>query len=234
MDLEQIGGVTAPVDEDVVLGELDGYVRGMPVARDQPWRIENLGQADWAMVKLADARRHLSEYRDQVALWQACIQRMERAGEWFEDRLKEWGIANRTDSRKTLQVAHGTVGTREQKPAIGVVDEQAALDWARANCPDAVKHGEDEFRVSKVGDAAQIVTCIIGYAATEKVTGQTQRYSVESVRFSPARVAQVQEAMGDEYVVEAATQLEVWDNTGPVPGLGVKAGTVTATVSPLL
>lgn len=234
MDLETIGGVEPPVDEDGVLAEVDGYVRGMAVAVVEPWRITNLGQAEWAMKRLAEAKGLLVEYRDQIALWQACVQRMERAGEWFEERLKEWGIANRNPSRKTLLTAHGTVATREQKPAIAVVDEQAALAWAREHCPEAVKRGEDEFRVSKLGDTAQIVQAIIGYSATEKASGQVQRFNVESVRFSPAVVAKVQENMGDAFVVEAATQLEVWDNTGPVPGLGVRPGSVTATVSPLL
>lgn len=234
MDLEAIGGAVAPVDEDAVLAEVEGYVTGHTNAERQPWRIDNLGQAEWAMLRLADAKRLLTEYRDQISLWEACVQRISRAGDWFEERLKEWGVANRAPNRKTLLTAHGTVATREQKPAIAVVDEAAALAWAREHCPDAIKRGEDEFRVSKIGGAAEIVSCIIGYAATDKASGEAQRFGVESVRFSAERVQQVQEKMGDGFVVEAATQLEVWDSTGPVPGLGVRPGQVTATVAPLL
>lgn len=230
--LERIAGVEAPVDEDVVLAEVEGYVRGWSVEAPRPWRIETAGQADWAMRRLAETQAHRNEYQQEIVRWKSALEKMVRAGEWFEMRLKEWGIRQRTPSRKTLTTAHGTVATREQKARIEVIDEDEAVAWAAKACPDAVKTTQ-ELLVSKIGDAARILEVIVAFEATMKDTGEMQRLPVEPVLFTDEAVAAVQERIGAGFHVKAITELQVWSDDGPVPGLGVRPGQVTATVNPL-
>lgn len=232
MDLEAIAAVPAPVDEGVVQNEVAVYVEHGRMV-EQPWRITSLGAADWAMRQLAECDTRARQYGDEIALWTQVRDRIGRAGEWFEDRLKEWAVGERTPQRKTFPLAHGSVATREGKARIEVVDEDAAIVWAKSTCPDAVKTTE-KFMVSEA--CASIVECVIAFTATDKATGEVERIPLKDgpAPLDADRVAALREKMGDGYVVEPETQLYVLDGVGlPVPGLGVKLGSITATVTPL-
>jgi hypothetical protein len=229
MDLERIAAVELPVDEAVIEAELNDYVQGAPLAgRIEPWKITNVGQADWVMRKLADVTAYRQELDDQVSLWQAARDRVKRAGEWFEARLREWAIAQRTKERKTFPLAHGTVGTRESKARITVFDEQLAIEWARKACPGAIKKSES-FLISQVTEAkaASIEEFVVAWRVTDKATG-------EQTEHAPGSVVEVDDLRASGHVVEMITELRVVDAEGKlVPGLGVREAEVTATVTPL-
>lgn len=231
MDLEKIAGVEPPVDEQAVMEEVEAYVEGVDMQR-KPWRIDTLGQADWAMRRLAEARDFAQRYEDEVALWTAALKKIGRVGSWFEDRLKEWAVAERTKDRKTFAVAHGTVATRESKPRIVVEDEKAAVEWALTYAPAAVKV-ERSLLVSQLGDAATIGRVAIGWTATNKATGETQRIPATGGHVTTS-LDVVRQRMGDDWQVDIDTHPAVVDKEGrPVPGLVVAEGRVTATVTPL-
>lgn len=239
MDLEAIAGVTDPsIDEDAVGAEVTGWVEGRDVdsiaqGLREPWKITSLGAADWAIRRLAECQARAQEYRDEIALWQDAARRIESAGEWFEDRLKEWAVEQRSPQRKTFPLAHGTVSTRQSQPKIEVVDEPAAILWAKVAAPGAVKVTE-AFRVSEVKGAADIVECVVAFAATNKSTGEMERIEVEPAPVDPERIAALVDKMGDGYVVEPIMALRVVDTNGKmVPGLAVRLGSVTASVTPL-
>lgn len=236
MDWDKIAAVTPPVDVDAVEAELTAYLDQVdPVVKREPWRITNLAQADWAMRRVAEAQAVIEQYKDQVTLWKAALSRVEDAAEWFDARLQEWAIEQRTPSRKSFPLAHGTVSTREAPARIEVLDADAAVDWARAACPDAVKV-TTEFLVSKIGDAARIAPCVVEWVAVDKTSGEVDRQAVTSiVVFTDEGLADLQERLGDGFVVEARTELRVLDKANaPVPGLGVKPSAVTASVKPLM
>lgn len=270
MDWNAVAGVEPPVDEDAVEAELVAYVAGAVEPVREPWSITTPGQADWAMRRLADAREQERGMRDEVTLWQAAAARLSTAGNWFEDRLKEWALAHRTKERKTFPLAHGSIGTTERKAAIEVVDEDAAIEWAKNTpitvvCPEcngaqpddegkvycarcdndgtvsvplaslgAVKVSED-FRISAAKDYVRIGELVVGWLAIDKSSGEQQRIVLDVYRpFVQAELDQVQTTLGDGYVVQAETLDAVVDAAGvPVPGLGVKPGSVTASVRPL-
>lgn len=233
MDMEAIAGVVAPVDERAVEAEVTAYVTGHTNAMvAAPWSIESLGQAEWAMRRLAQVRAAEQEYRDEVAMWEAATERVAKAGDWFEERLKEWGLANRTDARKTLLTAHGSVATRKAEPKLMISDQATALAWAKQHCPDAVKVTE-EVQISKV-TGLHVGECIVGFVSTDKATGEVERITVEPRPLTDERVAEVQAKLGDGYHVDVLTELFAVDDNGNLPaGFIVKPGSVTATVNPL-
>lgn len=230
MDLEAIAGVQPPVDERVVQGEVEVYVEH-GVMSAEPWRIESVGAADWAMRRLAECEARVIEYQGEVALWESVRDRVARAGEWFEDRLKEWAVSERTEQRKTFPLAHGTVRTSKRQPGIMVTDEDAALAWATSECPDAVKT-TTKFLVSEA--CAKVTECVVAFTSTDKTTGEVERIPVDPSPLDPVRLDALRAKLGDGYVVEPVIDLFVVDTLGRlVPGLAVKPGTVTASVTPL-
>lgn len=234
MDLERVAGVETPVDEDDVQQEVEAYVAGSP-ARREPWRITNLGQADWAMRRLAECRALAERYDDELLLWKTARAKISAAGEWFETRLKEWAIEQRTAGVKTIRTAHGTIPTRESKPRISVADEGAAVEWARGACPDAIKKVET-LLVSQLGETARIDRVAVAWVGTNKETGEIERLPtvVIPMPIAEARLSTVQTKLGDGYVVEIETQPAVVDVEGqPIPGLAITEGSITATVTPL-
>lgn len=234
MDLERVAGVETPVDETDVQAEVEAYVDGAPTRRE-PWKITNLGQADWAMRRLAECRALAERYDDELLLWKTAKSKISAAGEWFETRLKEWAIEQRTTGVKTIRTAHGTIPTREHKAKISVVDEDAAIEWARRACPDAVKKVES-FLVSQLGDTARIDQVAVAWVATNKETGDIERLPtvVIAMPVAETRLPNVQAKLGDGYVVEIETMPAVVDVEGrPIPGLAITEGSITATVTPL-
>ena len=235
MNWTAIGGVASPVDDDVVQEEVEAFLGGRELAR-VPWQITNLGQADWCMRRLAEARAHEQAYRDEIALWRAALDRVEGAASWFEARLEEWGVGQRTSATKTFPLASGTVSTRESKARIGVEgDETVLIEWARVACPGALRKSE-RFLVSEVGSAAIIADVIVGFVSIDKSTGESERIDVNEVAaFHPDRVEVLREMMGDGFVVEAVCEQAVVGVDGlPIPGLVVRPATVSATVKPLM
>jgi hypothetical protein len=233
MDIEAIAGLQSPVDEERVQGDVERYVRGEP--EGAPWRIASIGQADWCMQRLADIQRRVVQYTDEIALWQAALRNVQAASDWFQDRLMEWGVEQRTAARKTFPLAHGTVRTTEHKARMQVDDEKAALEWAKVACPAAVQVRE-KFLISEVGTAAHVTACVVGYKATNKASGEYERIPIKQpYPFDEVTLAQIADRLGDGFVVEAEMEDFVLDGEGNVvPGLSVRPGSITASVTPLM
>lgn len=145
-EIERIAGVEPAVDEAAVLGEVEGFVRGWQPADDAPtlqrWRIESLGAADWALAKLAEIEAAGIRYDDEIERWVAARARVMKAAVWFRERLEEWAIRERTPSRKSFQLPHGTVSTRQNPRRVAVDNDAAVLEWARTHRPDVIETTE--------------------------------------------------------------------------------------------
>lgn len=235
MDLDKVAGIEPAVDEAAVEAELARYLAGEPEPEGrEPWRITTVGQADWAIEQVAAAHRRRQGYQDEIDLWGAALKRLTAAASWLEERLKEWAAANRTDKVKSFPLAHGTVATRASKRAIDVVDEGAAIGWAKTAAPDAVKV-EESFLVSMVGDAARIVEVIVAYESIDKATGGIERVPTpKPAVFDAAKFERLRARLGDGYEVRPVMDWAVLDTADNlVPGLAVRPERVTATVTPL-
>ena len=240
-DWEQIAGAKPPVDEDAVMAEVAEFVgqHGAKVpapVRAEPWRIKSLGEADWAMRRLAEAEARVQQYRDEVALWNDALRRIESAEQFFHDRLTEWALAERTKDRKSFPLAHGTVSTREQGEAIEVVDEDAIVTHAEssADLAGAVKVTKkwSLAEMKNLEHPPRIVDMIVAFEAISKETGETETLEVEPSVFTQSKLDAVVEAMGDGYQVTAITERAVVDRFGGVvPGLAVRPKRVTAHVT---
>lgn len=232
MDWSGISGVVAPVDEAQIEVEVSLHVAGMDRLKD-PWRIASIGQADWAMRRVAEARAIIQQYDDEIALWREARRRIESAGDWYEERLKEWAVEQRTETRKSFPMAHGTISTKKIAPKVEVVDEDAAIGWARRSCVLAIKTTES-FQVSKA--TVRVVPLVSEYELVDKATGLVEHRQVEPRPFDQADVDALQAEVGDGYVVAVSNApLGVVDEAGrPVPGLAVRPGRITATVGAVM
>lgn len=244
MELERLAAIPPAVDEQRVEDELREYMGDQPAnpAR-QPWRITSLGAADWAIRMLGDARAQVQRYDDEIELWKRARARVDNVAGWFEERLKEWAVAERTDRVKSFPLAHGTISTRESKPRAIVVDEAAAIAWARQHAPEALKV-ETSFLISQAG--VQVAELVVGFTSTDKSSGEVETLTVAPVVPHEAKLTELRERLGDGFVVEPILELfpvatvEVVAEPGVaraktriVPGLAVKPGDVSATVKPL-
>lgn len=167
-DVDDMLGIERPMDdatEAEVAMLLSLHVEGRPT---HPWAIRTLGQADWVMQRVADIEARARDYGDEVARWQDALRRATIAKDWLVARLQEWGLAQRTASRKTFPLAHGTVATRAGRARIVVTDDDAALAWAKANCPAAVETVE---RLVKSRLSARIVGANVVSAEGEVIPG---------------------------------------------------------------
>jgi hypothetical protein len=240
MDIERLAAVPAAVDEDAVMAEMVEWLDGGRQQTQRPgwalresWRITNVGQADWAMRKVGEVREREQEYDDQIKLWQEAKRRMAAAADWLEDRLAEWAIERRTDRIKSQQLAHGTVATSKHQPRIEVVDEAAVIEWARSDCPGAIRTVE-RFLKSEVGEAWRIGQVLVGWEATDKATGEIEKVPVDvPVAFDEDDLTDLQARMPG-HSVHAVTELGVVDQDGyVVPGVVVEPERVTASIRPL-
>lgn len=106
------------------------------------WRIESLGEADWALERLAHHRREIAE---ALELEKLAIQRIrertakltaeaQRGVRFFEGQLQAYAATNRHQlmgTMKSRKLTHGTLGWRTKPEGHVVTDEAALLEWCR-------------------------------------------------------------------------------------------------------
>ncbi len=128
--------------------------------RIQSWRIDGTGSAAWAMAHVAQAEAALSEFTDLAVVWYGRIDEQRDAAkavidEWlvketaplrrtlnyFTGQLERWALDQReADPRKkSVTLPSGKVQTTAKSAKVVVTDEDAVIEWAKANAPEAVK-----------------------------------------------------------------------------------------------
>lgn len=111
----------------------------VPAPRE-PWKITDIGSADWAMRRLAAALSAQAEFEAQAHEWEILARQFNSQIDYFAERLETWGIEQRAvTSLKTIKLPAGSISTRENPAKFVVTDSDALLEWARVNAPDAVK-----------------------------------------------------------------------------------------------
>lgn len=113
------------------------------------FRIESTDQANWALRKLKKIRdkqaendRLASDEIGRIQRWLSDVNsQLEREAGFFESLLVEYhrALLSADPEAKTVKLPMGTLRARQIKPQPELVDEEAALEWAKAHAPGLVK-----------------------------------------------------------------------------------------------
>ena len=118
-------------------------------AENQPttdFAVTDEKTANWVIRRILAARA----YRERVKTWaQAEQRRADREEALFfgryGDQLDIWlraELARRGGKAKSINLPAGRLGLRSSKPKLLISNSAAALDWARAHCPAAIRQTE--------------------------------------------------------------------------------------------
>lgn len=135
---EAVGQLVAEQLAEAYQDEHDAVVR-------EGWRIESLEAADWALRRLAELQRQVDENNE---VCRASVERMkertrklnasaERGVAFFAGALQQYAEAHREQllgkgKKKSRGLPSGDIGWRTVPEKVAVLDEAAAIAWARA------------------------------------------------------------------------------------------------------
>ncbi len=119
---------------------------GEIVAVPQSFQVVDLKTANWVVRKIQEARA----YGEAVQAWaDAEANRAKQEEEFF---LFHYGpqlqavlneeIEKQRGKRKSVKLPAGSMGYRSDPERLRVEDEAATIEWARQNCPDAIRTTE--------------------------------------------------------------------------------------------
>jgi hypothetical protein len=130
------------------------------------WKITDAASADWALRKLAQARRRIDENGQLFA------EELDRLGNWltdantphvnderyFESLLRNWHEEQLADDpkRKTISLPGGKLEARQNPDSIEITDPDTFFPWALENEPDFVrmKYEPERSAIKKAGGVA--------------------------------------------------------------------------------
>lgn len=121
---------------------------GSEVEAVRRWAPTDLGSADWAGRKWARANRELDEIArlaaeqvDAIKRWEAGERRrLDRELSFWGEALARYGEGRReAEGVATVKLPSVRISTRKVAARLEVTDEAAALEWAEAEAPDAIK-----------------------------------------------------------------------------------------------
>lgn len=230
MDLDRIAGVEPPIDPDLLTQQVRAWMDG---DEDEPaLDIADIGTANWCLQVIGEAKQRAQGYDDQIQLWTEAKRRVLGLAEWLELRLEEWAVANRTERTKSFPLAHGTIATRKGSPGIDVVDEPAAIAWAKINdVAEAVR--TTEKLLTSLLEHVHYGKVVVGYEAIDRTTGEVERIDVEPTPPSDLVLQMMRDKLPHSNVSAIEVDAVVDDKGHPVPGLAYRTPTVGATVRPL-
>ena len=107
----------------------------------ETFAVCDLKSANWAVRKINECRA----YVEQVKAWAAIETARAKSDEarltaHFGAQLQAVAQSELEGAkRKSIALPSGSIGFRKHAETLEVQDEAAAIEWARANCPEAVK-----------------------------------------------------------------------------------------------
>lgn len=118
-------------------------------AQEPAFTIDSLDTANWALSKISRAMARIAErrgaaeaYKAKIDAWLAGANETDGATvERLTDMLKPWAEVEiaKAGKAKHVKLLGGEVGYRQSPGHLEVRDEAAAMAWAEAHCPEAVK-----------------------------------------------------------------------------------------------
>lgn len=139
----------------------DGYKinseMGEVLGLAEPFQVTDVKSAEWVMQKMHEAEAQAKAYEAQAAdiIANLCkLTKFHRSkAEWLKtcygSQIEEVAKANLPKGKKTWSSLFGSVAFRTTAPRFEIIDEQGAIAWAKACCPEAVKVKES-LLVSKI------------------------------------------------------------------------------------
>lgn len=127
------------------MSALEEYLAGDDLDDEERerWRVDGPGTAEWALRRLARAKRLIAEAeelaeseRARIDMWLANERkRQERDVAFFEGALREFhaSVLAEDPKRKTLEFPMGVLKARKVSDSVRVVDEAAFRDFAEGN-----------------------------------------------------------------------------------------------------
>lgn len=129
---EQVPDPSEPIT-DALAGEIE-FLLG------DDFRVCDAGSADWVVAQITRWRDELARVKAQM---EKITGRIEGEIKFFETRyeeqLRDWAKTAITGKRKSIDLPHGRVGFRHVGERVEVIEEEAAIEAARASVPEAVK-----------------------------------------------------------------------------------------------
>ena len=112
-----------------------------------PFVVDDASKAAWALDKILAARERAARVKAACAAMVAEAEREVADAEgFFLPLLEAWARANPPAKGKTIRLPTGALAFRSVPGGPRVYDDAAALEWARANLPDAVVTREAVLR----------------------------------------------------------------------------------------
>lgn len=119
---------------------------GVPIADDGRWRIESPDQADWAVRRVAQARRRAADIErlasreiERITAWaEAQTQKLDRDETYFLGLLEEWHRSRADEDGKTVALPAGKLRLRKSPDRIEVEDEDGFVAWVESADHDAL------------------------------------------------------------------------------------------------
>lgn len=236
-------------------GPRDEYMAGATEPFRPPWRPENDAAADWALRKLAKAQSVLADHKQRAAerianitLWLSAVSRpLEATINHFEGQLKDYALRRREQTgEKSVKLPSGTLGTtlHNKGGAVEITAKTELLAWLATyhDLEDRWCKIELEPQVSKIKAEVFIDNngSVCMYCDLFIVLGEAPWVSSNGAAClagptdDPRHVPVVELDTGEViFVPVVVTTLPLLGRV-PVPGLGVKAESITAKVEPSL
>lgn len=115
-----------------------------PEQTHEPWAVTDEGSAAWAVDRVLTARERLARVKANCERLVSEAEREVRDAEaYFLPLLELWARANPPRKGKSLRLHTGVIAFRTVPGGPRVVDQAAALAWAKQHCPDAVRVREE-------------------------------------------------------------------------------------------
>ncbi len=135
---------------DTIEEFMDREYEVAPVGETRPaFTIDSLQKANWAISKISRAEASIAQrqiaaeaYKAKVDAWLAQANKDDIATvDAITGMLKPWAEVEIAKAGKTkhVKLLGGEIGYRQSPSHLEVTDEAAAIAWAEAHCPEAVK-----------------------------------------------------------------------------------------------
>lgn len=147
MELELVAEPIEEIVGDWVIDLSTGEILRHVQACDE-FHVEDMASAEWVLERMAEVdgdilglEARLAAITDQMG---AMVRDRKNRREWLDRRfgaeLEHFAAGELLGAKtRTLKTPYGSLSFRTSPGSIKVVNEEGALEWAKAHCPEAVK-----------------------------------------------------------------------------------------------
>jgi len=126
---------------------LDEFINEEYAGTDKPkFSIDNLGEAEWAISKIAKYQAKINEAKAlvdsrkvQLEAWMnEVLEENQRQIDFFQSMLEPYAKTQITGKKKSMKLPTGTFGFKAQQPEF-IKDDEKLLEWADENAKEYIK-----------------------------------------------------------------------------------------------